>query len=129
MLCLSLHKNNDNLKKTVRINFFRTLESNQKLAATRIKKNWQEKRTVSKNWALWNFNSPYFQALFPSLGSEFEDNSSEQVQCGKEQNKGLHLQRIVAICFDLSGGSLEDSLKGLAFPSLIETPSAVPATG
>lgn len=79
--------------KTVRINFFRSLKINQKLAATRrvlIQEKWL---IIGKNRALQHFNSPWFYLPLPSLVIVLEIISCIPIAV-LDGAEGPHLQRI-----------------------------------
>ena len=99
------------LVKTVRINLIGTLESYKKFTATRTMLN-QNKEVNLVRELCDNLTDPGPSPV-PHHGSHLED-SSLCSYYWREQN-GFSSQRAVVACFDLSGGSLNDCLKGLAF--------------
>lgn len=97
-------------QKTVRIDFTRTLEINPKFIATK----WmltEDKAANLGETALWHFNLPGLCPL-SQLSSSFEDTACHRFLSHRAPNGP---RWTLTVRFDFSGGSPEDSFKGLSF--------------
>ena len=105
------------LPKTIRINFFGTLDTNQKLAETGVCSIKRKQLDLAKR-DLWHFNLPWTHSLLPSSAVTLKTTATHipgiSTQYPGQQNR-LYSQRIVSVYFNVPGHFLKGQLKGLTF--------------
>lgn len=109
------------LAKTFRINFFRTQDTNQKLAETGVCFIKKKQLDLSKR-VLWHFNLPWTHSLFPGSAAALKTkvhipDTSTPYPVPEGTERPLFSKRCV--CFNWPGDSLKDS-KGLPLFSLTQ---------